>query len=118
MVHGISPSELEHGKDVTTVCGVLKKLLRRTIVVTDAPDFDQAWLNTLLAAAGVDQGFVLQDFDLLPANLRPEEYRQFVLLLDRSSAPHRAGPDALRLASALLEVRLGRPPQTIEIEAE
>jgi hypothetical protein len=32
-------------------------------------------------------------------------------LLDRSPIPHRAGADALRLASALMEAAVGHPPE-------
>lgn len=116
-VHGISRDDVAEGMSVADVCDRLNTLLHGAIVVTDAPSYDRDWLERLYVAAGKKQTFILHDFDLLSANLNHDEYRQFVYLLDRSSPPHRAGADALRLASALLEARLSYPPQVEHLKS-
>lgn len=117
-VHGITIEELRgEGRSVESTCDTLNDLLRSaTAVVTDAPMYDQAWLDRLFDAAGKEQQFIIYDFERLAGCLDVEAYRQFVHLLERSSAPHRAGPDALRLASSVLEAHLGYCPQAREIE--
>ena len=94
------------------VASMLNAALRgKVVVLTDAPQFDQIWLARLYEAAGLEQGFVIYDIERIAGYLNPDEYRQFVHLLSRSRIPHRAGPDAVRLASAMLEARLGYRPQ-------
>lgn len=117
-VHGISLERLEQqGHAVEDVCDWLNALLgSRTIVATDAPRYDQDWLDTLFKAAGREQRFTLYDFDMLTGGLGPDQYRQLVYLLDRDHAPHRAGSDALRLASKLMEAHRGYPPRSEPLE--
>jgi len=116
-VHRITIEELRReGRSIHTLCDTLNALLHPAVaVVTDAPMYDQVWLDRLFDAAGKMQQFVTYDFERLAGCLTTEEYRNFVHLLERSVAPHRAGPDALRLASAVLEARLGYRPQVREI---
>ena len=116
-VHGITIEELRReGRSIEAACDTLNALLRpAAAVVTDAPMYDQCWLDRLFGAAGKEQQFIIYDFERLAGCLTTDEYRQFVHLLERSSAPHRAGPDAVRLASAVLEARLGYRPQVREI---
>lgn len=116
-VHGITVEQLRReGLSVESACDSLNALLLpAAAVVTDAPMHDQAWLDRLFDAAGREQQFIIYDFEQLAGCLDAEEYRQFVYLLERAATPHRAGPDALRLASAVLEARLGYRPQVREI---
>lgn len=117
-VHGI-PLDLlqQEGHVIGDVCDWLNAILStRTIVATDAPRYDQDWLDTLFKAAGREQRFILYDYDLLTGALGSDQYRHFVYLLDRDPAPHRAGPDALRLASRLMEAHLGYPPRAEPLE--
>lgn len=115
-LHGISLDMLEQeGEPIHVVCDLLNAVLARAaVVVTDAPLYDQDWLDTLFRAGDREQLFTLQDFDLLTGGLDPDQYRRMVGLLDRAKAPHRAGPDALRLAATLLEAHCGSPPQVEE----
>lgn len=117
-VHGITIEELKReGQSVGSVCDRLNAMLRpAAAVVTDAPMFDQAWLDRLFDAACKEQQFIIYDFERLAGCLTRDEYRQFVHLLERSAAPHRAAPDAVRLASAVLEARIGYRPRVVEIE--
>lgn len=115
-VHGLSLAAVrERGAPVIEVAQTLNALLcDRAIVVSDAPGFDQAWLDTLFAAAGTQQAFAVQDIESLAGYLPAGEYRQFVHLLSRMPVPHRAGGDAFRLASSLVAARIGHPPVVVE----
>lgn len=110
-LHGIGKDDLSrHGLSIQTVCASLNELLRRnTLVVTDAPMFDQSWLDTLFGTAGIEQAFHIYEYDALCRHLDRDQYRQLVHLLDRTPTPHRAGPDAFRLASKLVEAHSGCP---------
>lgn len=88
----------------------------RTIVASDAPRYDQDWLDTLFMAAGREQQFRLCDFERLTADFSPDQHRQLAYLLSRAPVPHRAGPDAVRLASKLMEAHLGYPPMCGSLE--
>jgi len=76
-----------------------------------APLHDQDWLDSLFRAAGREQLFTLREFDALTGSLDAGQGRRLAHLLDRSPIPHRAGADALRLASALMEAAVGHPPE-------
>jgi len=111
-VHGISIGQLQrHGHPAPKVCAQLNALLTGAAVVTDAPTFDQPWLDRLFAAAGAEQTFLVRNLDLVADSLLPDERHQFSHLLRRNPAPHRAEADAFRLAAMLLEARLGYPPR-------
>jgi len=117
-VHGI-PLELAAGDgyEVEQVCDWLNALLgSRTIVASDAPRYDQDWLDTLFRAAGREQRFTLYNFEILTADFSSDQHRQLAYLLSRAPVPHRAGPDALRLASRLMEAHLGYPPRSEPLE--
>lgn len=113
-LHGIPLEELQRaGRPTSDVCHMLNALLQPAArVVTDAPDYDADWLVRLFDAAGVEQRFYIGDIERLVIEcLTSDEQRQYAHLLRRSRAPHRAGPDAVRLASAFLEARISYPPQ-------
>lgn len=113
-VHGLSLETIkQEGHAVEDVCDWLNGLLKPTVIVaTDAPRYDQDWLDTLFRAAGREQLFTLYDFEVLTGALSDDQYRHLGYLLDRAAIPHRAGPDALRLASKLMEAHLGYPPRS------
>lgn len=112
-VHGI-PLELvqREGEPVGNVCDWLNGLLGRdTIVATDAPRYDQDWLDTLFAAAGREQKFRIFDFQVLTRDFSADQHRHLAYLLGRDFPPHRAAGDAGRLASRLMETYWGYPPR-------
>ena len=117
-VHGISLElAMNQGHEVECVCDWLNAVLRsRTIVATDAPRYDQDWLDTLFKAAGREQQFTLYNFEILTGDFSSDQHRQLAYLLSRAPVPHRAGPDALRLASKLMEAHLGYPPRSEPFE--
>lgn len=83
----------------------------RAVVTSDAPRYDQDWLDTLFKAAGREQQFTPYDFEILTADFSSNQHRQLACLLGRAPVPHRAGPDALRLTSKLMETHLAYPPR-------
>lgn len=117
-VHGISMETIEEeGHPVELVCDWVNALLGgRTIVASDAPRYDQDWLDTLFRAADREQLFTLYDFGMLMGSLNPDQITHLSHLLHWAKVPHRAGPDALRLASKLMEAHLGYPPRTEVLE--
>ena len=112
-VHGI-PLELlqREGEPVEEICDWLNGLLNTdTIVATDAPRYDQDWLDTLFAAAGREQKFRTFDFQALTRDFSADQHRHLAYLLGKDAPPHRAAEDALRLASRLMEAHWGHPPR-------
>ncbi|MAW90592.1 MAG: hypothetical protein CL574_05765 [Altererythrobacter sp.] len=118
-VHGI-PLELlqREGEPVEEVCDWLNAMLGTdTIVATDAPRYDQDWLDTLFAAAGREQKFRIFDFQVLTRDFNADQHRHLAYLLRKDAPPHRAAEDALRLASRLMDAHWGYPPQKSPLPA-
>lgn len=100
-VHGITPWQLRQGCDPADVMRELNGQTRNGgPVLCDGGPYDRHWLQTLSAAAGVAPTFKLGDIDQLLIQ-HPIAKAAFRRELERSSPPHRAGPDAHRLCSAL-----------------
>lgn len=102
-VHGISLSELMDAPSVTEVAEAFFKILEGRRLVSDAPEFETRWLDRLLRAAGRAENPSVEDFD--SASFAMFEGYTLDLLyetVERRPAPHRAGPDAARLARGWL----------------
>jgi DNA polymerase-3 subunit epsilon len=98
-VHRIPRRDLDNAPDVTTVVPKLLQALDGRIALSDAPEFDQAWLDTLFAASDLTDAFRLRDFDGVTMAAFPSRTLDKVYeYLHRTQAPHRAGPDSRRLA--------------------
>lgn len=110
-VHGIPLERVQReGEPVEEVCDWLNGLLgSSTIVATDAPRYDQDWLDTLFAAAAREQKFRVFDFQVLAREFSADQHRHLAFLLGKDAPPHRAAEDALRLASKLMETYWGHP---------
>lgn len=98
-LHGIARETLvADGVDVRDAALRLNAAFAGVKVYSDAPDWDGFWLFRLYSAAGVRQGFALQDFGRL---VRPLAGVREQSLLARAArlAPrrHRAEADALHL---------------------
>lgn len=117
-VHGLSFEILEQqGHDPGDVCDWLNALLGQQVVVaTDAPRYDQDWLDRLFEAGDRNQQFTVYDFEVLTHGFSADQHRHLSYLLRRSPIPHRGAPDALRLASKLLETHWGYPPRTVPLK--
>lgn len=92
------------GRPASQVVEELAMFLKgETVVYSDCPDADRDWLGELLAAAG-EEGFHVEVRDLGRVLERLTDAGQAAATQYRQEhrAPHRAGPDAERLARSVL----------------
>lgn len=116
-VHGI-PFDmlLSEGQDAAQVARWYLRMTADASVVSDAAKFERQWLRPLLASLESGPTFDLETevsrvenmHAVVERMLDDEELDWFYERLERSKAPHRAGPDSARLARALLKVSQGR----------
>ena len=107
-LHGIIPAMLNaDGLSVEEACTRLDEVTSGRLVVSDAPRHDDGWLGRLYAAAGRRKTWPVGDVERLygglaqESELNPEEAARLLTLVEQIYPhPHRAGPDALRLAKA------------------
>ena len=106
-VHCIARGALDAAPPAAEVAGWALRELAHRVAVSDAPEFDIRWLRKLLRTVEPDPAAQLHDFDHVVA--RTFDFtgvaRVYRALADLP-APHRAGPDAERLARAF---RAGLP---------
>jgi hypothetical protein len=103
LVHNIPRSALESAPHVDGVAEGLLKALGGRIALSDAPPFEQHWLDQLLGAAGVTTHVQIEDFDAITlAAFSPRALDFLYERLERVVAPHRAGPDSARFAKGWL----------------
>ena len=99
-LHGIAFAELQVAELASDVATWLAEAIAGHVLISDAPAFDQRWLDMMLAIIGANSSVQLHDFDALCGGLNLEQLRLIYGSLDANPAPHRAGPDAARLAGA------------------
>ncbi len=105
-VHGISQRDLRGGLAPTAVLGELNRRLERPFQVgCDGGYYDRYWLDVLVRAAGFPARFEL--VDLSWATRREPDLRRRYLDALSGPAPHRAGPDAIRICTALMAALKG-----------
>lgn len=102
-VHGIRREDLANAEPAASVARRYASLLAGRVVVSDAPEFDERWLGRLLKLLPDQPRIRLIDLDhLVHVAMSHEAQRAVYEYLAVSSAPHRAGDDAARLAGAWL----------------
>lgn len=107
-LHGIPSAMLEpQGISVEEACAQLDGLAWGRLVVSDASQHDDWWLGRLYAAAEREKAWAVGDVERLYGGLAQKaglDQTDAARLLTRVEQiyphPHRAGPDALRLAKA------------------
>ncbi len=102
-IHGIPRQEIEAADDADTVTHWLLEAVGRRVLVSDAPEFDQIWLDRLLGR----QGPKIEDFDQLVWSafsddglVNPGRLHRIYKALSQSETVHRAGDDAAKLCRA------------------
>ncbi|UWP88437.1 3'-5' exonuclease [Aliiroseovarius crassostreae] len=102
-VHGISQLKLETAEDADSVAGWLHEAVHDRVLVSDAPEFDQRWLNRLLG----QDGPLIADFDQLAwsafcdnGSVNPGRFHRVYRALSQRETVHRAGDDAAALCYA------------------
>ena len=101
-VHGIPREDLDRAEAADLVAAWAVERTGARHLISDAPDFDQRWLDRLLDAGWNLPELRLLDFDQAAATaFDMDGLRRVYAELDRPyEGAHRAGPDALRLARA------------------
>ncbi|QPH55658.1 hypothetical protein [Pontivivens ytuae] len=106
-VHGIPRPALAIAMPAAEVADWAREMIGEAVLLSDAPTFDQRWLDRLLAAGGISEGPKIHDLDAAAADTfsarsLDEEgaILAFYKALDRTPHPHRAEADARGLAEA------------------
>lgn len=107
-VHGISREDLASADPAEDVARWVIRRVGSATLVSDAPEYDQRWLNRLLDVTGQGASApIIVDFDQLAWSLFSDASdvapgRLNIVLADFSSrrSVHRAGPDAADMAYA------------------
>ncbi|MEX5600408.1 exonuclease domain-containing protein [Pseudophaeobacter sp. C1-32P7] len=109
-IHGISLDELADAEPAEDVARWLADGIAGELVLSDAPEFDQRWLDRLMSVVDDDHGIELADFDEKVWQAFSQEYGTgaagrihtvYKAGANRQST-HRAGADAADLAHAWL----------------
>jgi len=104
-VHGIPRNALDTAPSADVVATDTATRLEGKIVVSDAPEHDYRWAEMLSNTIGV-QLKAFADFDAAVGTfcaVNPKAVSAVFAHLEATPSPHRAGPDAARLASAILK---------------
>lgn len=103
VVHGIALAALAAAPLAETVAARFTGLMSGALVLSDAPEYDQRWLDRLLSTLPTPPGITLRDFDAAAHGVFTGPALDALYeRLNLTRAPHRAGPDAARLARAWL----------------
>ncbi len=101
-IHGIPRSQLlDQGITIHQACLALNEQLGTEDVYSDAAVYDGEWLNTLFNAARIKPSFTLRDIRELLDRLSTDQFTTFFKILKANPPPHRAVPDAKRMADAI-----------------
>lgn len=103
-IHGIELSELRNAETADEVSRWLLEVVGEAVLVSDAPEFDQRWLDRLLGEAGP----TIRDFDNVlwqafsheMGSLAPGRLHYAYQNMLRRKTAHRAGDDAAHLCYA------------------
>ena len=102
-VHGIAPGQLAGGCSARQAADDLNQIIGPIgHAWCDGGHYDAMWMEKLYRAAGIAADFALRDMAGLFVLDRPL-FRRFAAILSENEAPHRAGPDAERICSALVK---------------
>lgn len=109
-VHGIPRADLDNAEPAKDVATWLREKLQGKLVVCDAPEFDQRWLDRLMQTIGGAPEINLSDFDQVAwwgfsdkdGRVAPGRLHRVYKTLVNERAVHRAGDDAAKLARAWL----------------
>lgn len=102
-IHGLSRGECcEQGRSVVEVARDLKDLLENQDVYSDAPEYDQFWIQRLFDAVGERAPSVVKHVGAL---VRPSGQPELHRKISGLCRPHRALPDCLLLRKVLVGIR-------------
>lgn len=102
-VHGIPRQALTGAGSARSVAEELTGLIAGRPVFSDAPEFDMRWARLLLDALPSDPGLRVLHYDEAVGRICGDQGANWAYeRLERRRTPHRAGPDAARMLSAIL----------------
>lgn len=107
-IHGISQAELWSAPDARLVADEFIDLAGDRQLVSDAPEYDQVWLDRLVEQSSREFHSNILSFNIVAASLFSETSLALDLVyeeLERTKAPHRAAADASRLAYAIMKAQ-------------
>ena len=100
-VHGIALDRLRaEGEPAIVVADRVVAALHGRLLVSDAAPYDRAFLRRLFDVRDGDPDWPMTDIAALERSMEPEARARMRSALARLPLPHRAGPDAERLAHA------------------
>jgi len=100
-VHCIAREQLFDAPSTYEVVKELFNKLAGKMLISDAPEFEARWMARLLTAAGCTAVPMIKNYHDVSHNLFSGLALDMLYeSLERSPAPHRAGPDSARLAKA------------------
>lgn len=100
-VHGIALEELDDAPAAYKIANDLLRHLGDRVLVSDAPEFETRWLTRLLKAGAQAMVPNVENYHRVSfASFSGLALDMLYEALERSPAPHRAGPDSVRLAHA------------------
>ena len=102
-VHGIARADLDTAPSAREIVAETVRLTEGRLACSDAPLFDERWCARLFfGSPGVDTIQIAQVNTIIPALCDDGQLDRYHEKLARIPAPHRAGPDSVRYARALL----------------
>ncbi len=115
-VHKIARADLQDAPEPHFVAGELNRVMDGVAAAyCDGNKYDAAWMNNLYRTAGITPSFELNPLEELPRTHMRIVRMHMGAYMGRTMAPHRAGPDALRLMQAYCYA-LGKKPAVVAAE--
>ncbi|MBR2654910.1 MAG: hypothetical protein IKD58_00160 [Loktanella sp.] len=104
-VHKIPKDMIMKARTARDVAETALIMISGKHLVSDNPAFERFWMNKLLSTADAASPFIF-NYELIAASAcknNPHALDHLYEKLERIKAPHRAGPDAERLAKGVLK---------------
>ncbi|TAL79994.1 MAG: hypothetical protein EPN75_08880 [Beijerinckiaceae bacterium] len=112
-VHGITRQELLRAPHPARVAERLNaRMTASPVAFCDGGDSDLGWMRQLYSAANLKPVFRLESIEAMPGLHVDPVCNRMRALLEATKAPHRAGPDAVRLMHAYAYA-LGEEPDVV-----
>lgn len=119
-VHGISRDSLVTAPAAVAIASRIWRELGdpSLTIVSDSPKNDQPWLDRLMGTRGNDRIRIISIWEALNGRVEQDNLVLMKSWLRANKGPHRAGPDAARLARSVLECHLTPRKPEADLSAE
>ena len=109
-IHGIAPHDLSSGMSASDTLDRLNDLVADSTAYVDGGTYDQYWMMRLAFAGGMDIIPQMGNWLDVVNALSDDEQSHLQQWLRDHAAPHRAGPDSVRLMRAYAYATTGQEP--------